>query len=263
MKIFADILTGLLALCGNSRSPLENSSSESTVLDVCLHTLQITKPCVISADLFLKFDEITTVKGLGNVPSPYFHLSFSSYNVFAPGDPAWNGKISENDRNCAVSAPNALIGSRYNAYDPDSAHGAYFEISNATAMMEDSLSPHFTLSKFKIKPLDGPPEPTTTLITVIGYKYNSNQTVKWEVTFDQGYYSPLSVNMKDFSRENWENLSGVEILADYGVDALDWEFCIDDLELRFSHTYPDLVITRQQDQVVMKTEHHNKVNPAG
>lgn len=203
------------------------------------------------------------MKGLGRVPSPYFHLSFSSYSVFTPGDPAWNGKISKNDRNCAVSAPNALIGSRYDESDPESTLGAYFKIANATAMTEDALSPYFTLSKFKIKPLDSPPEPSTTLITVVGYKYNSNQTVKWDVSFDQGYHEPLSVNMEDFSHENWEYLSGVVILADYGVDALDWEFCIDDLELRFSHIQPERQIVRQQDQVVMKTEHHNMVKPVG
>ena len=130
-------------------------------------------------------------------------------------------------------------------------------------MTEDSLNPYFTLSKFKIKPLDSPPEPSTTLITVIGHKYNSNQTVKWDVSFDQGYHDPLSVNIQDFSRENWEELSGVVILADYGVDALDWEFCIDDLELQFSSTKPELQIARQKDQVVMKTEHHIGVNSAG
>lgn len=230
------------------------------LLSMYLQALQNPEPITISADYLLKFDEITTVKGLGDVPLPYFHLSFSSYNVFAPSDPAWDGKISHNDHNCAVSAPNALIGSRYSGSDSDGTRGAYFEITNATAMVEDSLDPHFTLSKFKIKPLDSPPEPTTTLITVIGYKYNSNQTVRWEVKFDQGYHNPLSVNLKEFSGENWEYLSGVEILADYGVDALDWEFCIDDLELQFSHSSPELLITGQRNQVVMKGEHDNKFN---
>jgi hypothetical protein len=198
-----------------------------------------------------QFDEIATVKGLGEVPFPYHHLSFSAYNIFAPRDPALNGKISESDYNCAVSAPNALIGSRYNGHDSGSTRGAYFGIANATAMMEDGLCSHFTLSKFKIKPLDSPLDPTTTRIAVIGYKHNSYQTVKWEVTFDQGYHDPLYVKLKEFSRENWETLSGVEILADYGVDALDWEFCIDDIELLFSHSSPTPLATRQRDQVVM------------
>ena len=256
-----NIFTGLLALCGMSKPQVENHLSESIVLNVYFHFSNY--QAMIPADHRFKFDEITTVKGIGRVPSPYFHLLFSSYNVFTPGDPVWNGTISKNDRNCAVSAPNALIGSRYDESDPDSTYGAHFKIANATAMMEDSLSPYFTLTKFKIKPLDSPPEPSTTLITVVGYKYNSNQTVKWEVNFDQGYHEPLSVNMKDFSRENWDYLSGVVIVADYGVDALDWEFCIDDLELQFSHIHPELQIARQQDQVVIKTEYHDKFNLAG
>lgn len=197
------------------------------------------------------------MKGLGHLPSPYFHLSFSSYDAFTPSDPAWTGKISENDQNCAVSPPNALIGSRYNPYDPDSARGASFKIANATAITEDGLNPYFTLSTFKIKPLDSPPEPTITILTVIGYKYDSNSTVRWEVKFDQGYHEPLFVNLKDFSRENWEHLSGVEILADYGEDALDWEFCIDDLELQFTSPSPKLQTSKQRDQVVMKGEHHD------
>lgn len=201
-----------------------------------------------------KFDELSTASGLGDVPSPYSHLSFSSYNVIAPRDPALNGKISHRDRNCASSPPNALIGSRGNTYDPNAVHGAYFEVANATAMTEDSLEPYFALSKFKIKPLDRPPEPTTTLITVIGYKHDSNQTVKFEVAFEQDFVDPLAVNLKYFSRENWENLSGVEILADYGVDALDWEFCVDDLELWFSYTTPEIPMLKQQDQIVLRGE---------
>lgn len=215
---------------------------------------------MVPADCSFKFDEITTVKGLAKVPSPYSHLSFSSYNVFTPGDPAWDGKISRNDRNCAVSAPNALIGSRYDESNPDRTYGAYFQIANTTAMAEQSLNPYFTLSKFKIKPLDSPPEPTTTLITVIGHKYNTNETVKWDVSFDQGYHDPLHVSLEHFSGGNWEELSGVVILADYGVDALDWEFCIDDLELQFSHTNPELQVARQKNQVIMKTKQHNMVN---
>ena len=233
-------------LLGQNHHPTRISSKSSKYRALCVSSLLT----------LLQFDELVTVKGIGDVPVPYFHLSFSSYNVFAPTDSAWDGRISENDRNCAVSAPNALIGSRGNVYDPNKAHGAYFEIANVTATIEDSLNPYFSLSKFKIKPLDGPPEPTTTLVTVIGYKYGSNQTVRWEAKFDQGYHIPLSVDLEKFGRDNWDNLSGVEILADYGVDALDWEFCLDDLELQFSHTLSEVPITPNQDQVVMNGENH-------
>ena len=39
--------------------------------------------------------------------------------------------------------------------------------------------------------------------------------------------------MAEFSREPWSELYGVEIIADFGVQALDWEFCIDDLQIMF------------------------------
>lgn len=97
-----------------------------------------------------------TTKGIGKVPSPYLHLSFSRYNILTPSDPALEGFIVPSDLNCAVSAPNALIGSRYasnaaekiaksrKARDVQSVEepeGAYFEIANASALIADGLHP--------------------------------------------------------------------------------------------------------------------------
>ena len=39
--------------------------------------------------------------------------------------------------------------------------------------------------------------------------------------------------MQENSREAWDGLNKVEFVADYGEDALDWEFCIDDLEVEY------------------------------
>ena len=39
--------------------------------------------------------------------------------------------------------------------------------------------------------------------------------------------------MQEYSRQAWNKLYKVEFFADFGTDALDWEFCIDDLEVQF------------------------------
>lgn len=39
--------------------------------------------------------------------------------------------------------------------------------------------------------------------------------------------------MAEDSGEKWERLCKVEVWANYGDDALDWEFCVDDLEVQF------------------------------
>lgn len=206
-------------------------------------------------DLFLQFDDISTKKGLGNVPSPYFHLSFSRYNVFTPRDPAWEGKIAEDDLNCAVSAPNSLIGSRYQSdalTRSNVPEGAYFEIANASSLTEDGLYPYFTLLSFNIKPLAAPS--SGTWITVNGYSHARQDTLTWKVYFASDYHVPLLVKIQEFSKEEWNRLYGVEILADYGEDALDWEFCLDDLQLQFFKVAEERVTNRRPwYQQVMKS----------
>lgn len=188
-------------------------------------------PIIRSNLILLKFDDITTVRGLGKVPSPYFHLSFSSYDIFAPQDPAWIGRISENDYNCAVSPPNALIGSRFSPDDPKNSRGASFKIANATAMLQDDLAPYFSLLSFNIKPLDAPL--ARIVITVKGYSHDEIDSLSWQVVFDSAYHLPLLVKMEEFSGVKWDRIRAVEITADYGEDELDWEFTVDDLEVQF------------------------------
>ena len=168
------------------------------------------------------------------MPSPYIHLSFSNYNVLKPRDPALEGKITKNDLNCAVSGPNALIGSRFTADgadNPSDAKGASFKI-NATAALEAGLSPYFTLVSFYVKALDAPPGNIT--ITVKGYSHGSDEILNWHMEVPSGYHIPFLVRIQEYSGKSWDHLDGVEILADYGEDALDWEFCMDDLELQFT-----------------------------
>ena len=127
-------------------------------------------PQQISADI-AKFDDIPTTAGLGPLPSIYNHLSFSSYSALKPRDPALENLITPNDLNCAVSAPNALLGSRLGngagvsrnsskdgSRDPSA---AYFFVGNATAMVESGLQPDFSLISFDLKPMDAPPPGTS------------------------------------------------------------------------------------------------------
>lgn len=190
-----------------------------------------------------QFDGLPTNSGLGPLPLIYNHLSFASYSILTPHDPALNGWISPNDLNCAVSAPNALLGSRpgggnsFSRYpDKNSTHvpsGAYFFVGNATSMLEAGLQPYFTLLSFNLKPMDAPLPGTS--ISVRGYSHtrDDNNPFQWQVYFPAGYHLPFLVKMAEYSGEVWSELHGVEILADFGEQALDWEFCIDDLEVMF------------------------------
>ena len=161
------------------------------------------------------------------MPSPYQHLSFSSYSVLTPRDPALNGLITEHDLNCAVSPPNALIGSR----PRENADGAYFEITNATLMAQDGLQPYFRLKSFHIKPMDAPAPGTK--VSVKGYTKTREEPYLWHVDFPSGFHLPFLVKMEEYSGEDWQEISKVEIVADFGYDDLDWEFCVDDIEVQF------------------------------
>ncbi|KAI9869911.1 MAG: hypothetical protein M1830_004935 [Pleopsidium flavum] len=179
----------------------------------------------------INFDDIPTTQGLADVFSPYHHLNFSSaYSIITPRDPALRGRISEHDLNSAVSPPNALIGSRYHAGNPNATAAASFSI-NLTTSEANKHYPYFDLLSFYIKPLDAPPPGVS--VYVKGYGYDQRDPRVWHVDFIPGYHLPLLVKMREYSGEPWDKLWKVEIWADYGEDQLDWEFCVDDLELQF------------------------------
>ena len=137
------------------------------------------------------------------------------------------GLISEHDLNCAISSPNALLGSR----PCEDCDGAFVQIANETAMNEAGLYPFFSLRSFSVKPMDAP-DPGTT-IRVRGFRKGFEKPLEWNVEFPSGYHLPLLVKMEKFSKENWKEIYKFEIVADFGYDALDWEYCIDDLEVQF------------------------------
>lgn len=194
------------------------------------------------------------MRGLRKVPLPYQYLAFSRYDVFAPRDPAWEGIISPNDLSCAVSAPNALIGSRYRSDALSSAtttsEGAYFEIANASALADEGLHPYFSLLSFHIKPLDAPESGTK--ITVNGYSHAHKDPLSWSVYLDNEFHEPVLIKIEEFSKHKWSQLYGVEILADYGEDALDWEFCLDDLEVQFFKATEEKIESRPWYQRILR-----------
>jgi len=72
-----------------------------------------------------------------------------------------------------------------------------------------------------------------TVIRVKGYSKYSEEPLEWSVDFPSGYHLPFLVKMEEFSGKTWKNIYKIEIVADFGYDALDWEFCVDDLEVQF------------------------------
>ena len=165
--------------------------------------------------------------------------------MIAPKDPGLAGIISPRDLNCAVSAPNALVGSR--SYGKEEA--ASFRIANGSSITTKHPRQSFALISFYIKPLDAPPMDIT--VSVIGYSYAQDKPLQWHVDFPAGYHLPFLVKMREYSRDQWEYLYAVEVSAEFSVDKLDWEFCVDDLEVHFqNYTEKDSTVS---DQVILRT----------
>lgn len=58
----------------------------------------------------------------------------------------------------------------------------------------------------------------------------------WRVDFPAGYHDVLNVSLRGYTHNKWQNLSRVELWANFN-DAdvpMDWEFCVDDLEVDFN-----------------------------
>ena len=116
-------------------------------------------------------------------------------------------------------------------------------------MVEDGLHPYFALQSFIVKPMDAPDAVIS--VNVTGYSHIRDDPFKWHVNFPRGFHEPFLVKMKNYSGEEWKRIYGVEITADYGADALDWEFCIDDLEVQFFQYQTRLSSHERTDQAVL------------
>ena len=100
-------------------------------------------------------------------------------------------------------------------------------------MTAQNLKPSFTLVSLQLKPMVAP-EPRGTTVWIKGYRGGGDEPLFWDVYFPSGYHLPLLVDLEKFSKEKWEKLHKVEIAADFGYDALDWEFCVDDIRIQYT-----------------------------
>ena len=160
--------------------------------------------------------------------------------MVSPKDPGLDGFISPSDENIAVSSPNAVVGSRLFCKEEGEYVPASFAI-DSESLPRAGLQSSFTLHSFWLKPLDAPAP--STVLYVKGYRARSKQHLLWHVEFPSGYHAPLLVKVEEYSKEAWDNLVAVEIWADFGYDALDWEFAIDDLAVEYHPlrtAFPDM-----------------------
>ncbi|MCJ1386095.1 hypothetical protein MMC17_009220 [Xylographa soralifera] len=200
----------------------------SALIDALSSTVNTSNTSPTSNTTLLTFDSFSTTRGLAALPSPYHHLLFSAFLIFAPRDPAFQHLISPHDHNCATSAPNALFGC---CVLEEGFPNPSIAIANATSMAAAGLLPFFSLVSFTLKPMDAPDVGTT--VYVKGYTVGGGEPLEWKVEFPLGYHLPFRVELAKHSRDVWERLERVEMWAEYGEDGLDWEFCVDDLEVRF------------------------------
>lgn len=60
--------------------------------------------------------------------------------------------------------------------------------------------------------------------------------LEWSVDFPAGFHDILVVKLEEFTHQVWDNMTRVEIWADFhnAGSTMDWEFCIDDLAVEYS-----------------------------
>ncbi|KAL8915053.1 MAG: hypothetical protein Q9171_000493 [Xanthocarpia ochracea] len=195
-----------------------------------LHILLLLSSPIAATPTVLNFDNLPTPHGLTSLQSPYHNLTFTNAAVFSPRSSALAGIITPNDHNCATSTPNAIIGSR----DEEGGRGLRFETASDAANSTAS----FALKQFWAKPMDFP-APGSVKVTVSGYRRVQSDVMvatpdfKWHVDFPSGYHLPFLVKIEEYSGREWTGLRAVEVVADYGEQALDWEVCLDDLVVEF------------------------------
>ena len=157
---------------------------------------------------------------MAKIPTPYSNLIFHSFDIFQPNHSALSDYITPQDYNCATSSPNALIGSR-------SGH-SQVPPSFSSLRFSDSITSKqvitFDLLGLSIKPMESPPPGTT--IHVKGYSHRRLRPSNWSVEFISDYHLPFLISFADYSKDSWDELHTVEIVADFGEFALDvgWLF---------------------------------------
>lgn len=198
-----------------------------------------------SANKTHQFDSISAPH-ITPLPLPYHHLAFRSFSAFSPHAASLAHLITPQDKNCASSTPNALLGSVQGSSGAPS-----IAIANASAMAAAGLQAWFDLHGFTGKPLAAPEGEGETRLRVRGWRAAADdyqntsdddtdageggawedEPLEWFVDFPSEYHERLQVEMP----EAWRGLGRVEMWAQFGVDGLDWEFCVDDVVLGFTY----------------------------
>lgn len=58
----------------------------------------------------------------------------------------------------------------------------------------------------------------------------------WDVVFPAGFHDMLHVKFEEFTKQKWERLTTLTAWVSFqnGYQQMDWEFCLDDMELSFT-----------------------------
>jgi len=191
----------------------------------------------------VQFDDMDTSTGWGVFSGPYRGLVFEGFYPFKPSHPKFEGLISGFDLNCAVSKPNALHGSRYNFESGVRSMDGYDEPTKLPSITPKDKGSSFNLYSFRVKPLNFPINSVTFNLRGTRAVESASQTddekssdLTWSVDFPVGYHDVLNVSIREYTHYEWHNLSRVALWADFNNadTTMDWEFCIDDLEVDFN-----------------------------
>lgn len=62
--------------------------------------------------------------------------------------------------------------------------------------------------------------------------------ISWSVDFPAGFHDVLDVRLEESSKKSWVGLELLEIWADFHYNgvSMDWEFCIDDMDVEIVAT---------------------------
>ncbi|EXJ77208.1 hypothetical protein A1O3_10366 [Capronia epimyces CBS 606.96] len=188
-----------------------------------------------------QFDHIKTPDGFGTIPTPYHAFVFNGFYAFDPSHPLLEGIISLEDLNCAVSQPNALYGTRDNFKSilsgrPASGTGTGTDTDRKPSIQPSNSTHTFTIHRLKLKPLNMPLGSATVYLQ--GSRRSSkvrdaDEVLNWSVDFPAGFHDVLDVRVREFSGKTWDRLEVLYVWADfhYNEVILDWEFCLDDMEV--------------------------------
>jgi hypothetical protein len=112
---------------------------------------------------------------------------------------------------------------------------------NATETKLKEVHAFFDLHSISIKPLAMPvdPLPATANVTIRGWTADVEGTEEpliFRVEWASEYTKPLLVNFdsQQFSPHKWVALELLDFSVDFGAGRLDWEFCLDDLNVAFT-----------------------------